>query len=93
MGVSVRGGTGEDGVRELLLKVTDTGPGVSADDTGSIFRRGWSTKQDSGGDRGRGLGLALVRQTVQRHGGTVDVGSAPDGGAEFAVRLPLREET
>ncbi|WP_181765741.1 ATP-binding protein [Streptomyces albidus (ex Kaewkla and Franco 2022)] len=94
VGVSVRGETGTDGGTTLLVKVTDTGPGVSEDDTDSIFRRGWSTKQDSGGEpgRGRGLGLALVRQTVHRHGGSVDVGAAPDGGAEFAVRLPLREE-
>jgi two-component system, CitB family, sensor kinase len=38
----------------------------------------------------RGLGLALVRQTVRRHSGTVEVGQGPYGGAEFTVRLPLR---
>lgn len=43
----------------------------------------------AGGRAPRGLGLALVRQAVRRHGGTVDVGTTAQGGAEFAVRLPL----
>ncbi|RFU84306.1 sensor histidine kinase [Streptomyces triticagri] len=73
------------GVPELLLRVADSGPGVPAGT--DIFRRGWSGKGP-----GRGLGLALVRQTVGRHGGTVETGASADGGAEFAVRLPLTAE-
>lgn len=72
----------EDG--ELLLRVADTGPGIGPDDVDEVFRRGWSTH-----GTGRGLGLALVRQTVHRNGGTVVLGRGPDGGAEFTVRLPL----
>ncbi|MEV4731050.1 sensor histidine kinase [Saccharopolyspora sp. NPDC049426] len=64
----------------LLIRVADNGPGVPAD-TSELFRRGWSTKSDD-----RGLGLALVGQSVRRHGGTVDVGG--DEGAVFTVRLP-----
>ncbi|MDI3417251.1 sensor histidine kinase [Streptomyces luteolus] len=70
---------------ELLLRVGDNGPGIPAD--ADVFRRGWSGKGP-----GRGLGLALVRQTVHRHGGSVEVTASADGGAEFAVRLPLRRE-
>ncbi|MER7170570.1 sensor histidine kinase [Streptomyces mesophilus] len=70
---------------ELLLNVSDNGPGVPADT--DVFARGWSGKGP-----GRGLGLALVRQTAHRHGGTVAVTESPDGGAEFTVRLPLRKE-
>ncbi|HWM37624.1 MAG TPA: ATP-binding protein [Streptomyces sp.] len=88
--VSVRGESGGDGSAMLHIRVTDTGPGISAGDAEAIFERGWSTKPASGGGRGQGLGLALVRQTVNRHGGTVHVRTAPHGGAEFAVRLPLR---
>ncbi|WP_078623995.1 sensor histidine kinase [Streptomyces monomycini] len=72
---------------ELLLRVADNGGGVrGAADAEDVFRWGWSTK----GGAGRGLGLALVRQAVRRHGGTVRVDEAPGGGAEFTVRLPLR---
>ncbi|MCZ9340103.1 ATP-binding protein, partial [Streptomyces sp. TRM76130] len=41
------------------------------------------------GPGGRGLGLALVRQTVHRHGGTLSVAEAEGGGAVFEAELPL----
>ncbi|MFE7294774.1 ATP-binding protein [Streptomyces sp. NPDC057579] len=74
---------------ELLLSVTDNGPGVAAGTTEEVFRRGWTTKERTGGGA-RGLGLALVRQAVHRHGGTVLLDRGPEGGARFTVRLPLR---
>ncbi|MFD5099857.1 sensor histidine kinase [Streptomyces albidochromogenes] len=70
--------------RELLLRVADTGPGVDPGAADAVFARGWSTKS-----AGRGLGLALVRQTVHRGGGAIALSDAPGGGAEFTVRLPL----
>ncbi|NBM20322.1 sensor histidine kinase [Streptomyces sp. GC420] len=70
----------------LVLRVRDTGPGVDTASTEEIFERGWSTKSASG----HGLGLALVRQTVRRYGGSIALGRSDEGGAEFAVRLPLR---
>ncbi|MFF7365122.1 ATP-binding protein [Streptomyces sp. NPDC008125] len=78
----------EADARELLLKVADNGPGIGRDDAEAVFRTGWSTHGS-----GRGLGLALVRQTVRRNGGTVVLGRGPDGGAEFSVRLPIRDRT
>ncbi|MFF9477324.1 ATP-binding protein [Streptomyces sp. NPDC014733] len=77
---------------ELLLCVADNGPGVPEESAAEIFRRGWSSKQPAAGapGRGRGLGLALVRQAVRRNGGTLALDRAPDGGARFTVRLPLR---
>ncbi len=74
---------------ELLLRVADSGPGIDPDTVEEVFRRGWSTKRLTG-PAGRGLGLALVRQAVRRHGGTVELDRAASGGAEFTVRLPLR---
>ncbi|MFD8420425.1 ATP-binding protein [Streptomyces sp. NPDC059466] len=71
----------------LVLRVADTGAGVDPAHTEAVFRRGWSTKP--AGPAGRGLGLALVRQAVSRHDGTLTVAEAPGGGAEFEVRLPL----
>ncbi|MEU2434429.1 ATP-binding protein [Streptomyces sp. NPDC007861] len=79
--VTVR--TDED---ELVLRVSDSGPGVGTGDLEAVFERGWSTRGP-----GRGLGLALVRQVVHRGRGTVEVHQGPHGGAEFTVRLPLRD--
>ncbi|MGW2617037.1 ATP-binding protein [Streptomyces sp. NPDC001500] len=73
---------------ELLLRVADTGAGVDPAHASLVFERGFSTKPS--GPAGRGLGLALVRQAVQRHEGTLSVAAADGGGAEFVVRLPLR---
>ncbi|MFD4241714.1 ATP-binding protein [Streptomyces sp. NPDC058525] len=74
--VTVRG----DG-EGILLRVADSGPGLP--EGVDVFRRGWSGKGED-----RGLGLALVRQVAQRHGGTAEAASGPSGGAEFTVRLP-----
>jgi two-component system, CitB family, sensor kinase len=73
---------------ELLLRVTDTGTGVDPAHASLVFERGFSTKP--AGPGGRGLGLALVRQAVHRHDGTLSVAEAEGGGAEFTVSLPLR---
>ncbi|MFM9446846.1 ATP-binding protein [Streptomyces acidiscabies] len=73
---------------ELVFSVSDTGTGVAPGDTEKVFERGFSTKPSGPG--GRGLGLALVRQAVHRHDGTLTVSAAEGGGAEFVARLPLR---
>jgi two-component system, CitB family, sensor kinase len=75
---------------ELLVRVADTGPGLDPAGLEQAFTRGWSTKP-VGRPHGRGLGLALVRQVVARHDGTVAV--ANDGGAVFTIRLPLAATT
>jgi two-component system, CitB family, sensor kinase len=72
---------------ELLLRVTDSGPGIDPAALSEMFRRGWSTKSAAGG--GRGLGLALVEQAARRCGGTVRVDH--EVGAVFTVTLPVRE--
>ncbi|WP_344008088.1 sensor histidine kinase [Isoptericola halotolerans] len=69
----------------LVLEVSDSGAGVDADRVDDIFTRGWTTKEAAGA-RGQGLGLALVRQVIGRHGGSVDV--THDGATTFTVRLP-----
>ncbi|MFF9407149.1 ATP-binding protein [Streptomyces anandii] len=74
---------------ELVLRVADTGPGVDPAHAGLVFQRGFSTKPTGPG--GRGLGLALARQAVHRHGGTLTVAQAAEGGAAFEARLPLAD--
>ncbi|MDV9171729.1 sensor histidine kinase [Streptomyces sp. W16] len=71
----------------LVLRVADTGTGVAPAHAEAVFQRGFSTKP--AGPGGRGLGLALVRQAVNRHEGTLTVAEAEGGGAVFEVRLPL----
>lgn len=73
----------------LVIDVADTGPGIPAGVGESIFSDGWSTKATDGG-RARGLGLALVRQLVDRLGGTISVQEGP--GARFRVTVPRAEQ-
>jgi len=73
----------------LLIRVADTGPGLDAEAARLAFRRGWSSKPtDTERLHGRGLGLALVGQTVERLGGSIEV--TRDVGAVFTVLIPLR---
>ncbi|WP_329620794.1 sensor histidine kinase [Streptomyces sp. NBC_01255] len=73
--------------RTVVLRVTDSGPGVPEERRELIFTEGWSTKEPPPHGR-RGLGLAFVRRLAERRGGTARVAGAADGGAEFTVVLP-----
>lgn len=73
----------------FLLKVRDQGPGVPSDIRERIFEPFFSTKAGTLRTGGMGLGLAMVRQSVQAFGGRIDIVDPPEGGAEFVVRLPL----
>jgi sensor histidine kinase regulating citrate/malate metabolism len=73
---------------EVVIRVADSGPGVPPELVDSIFTSGFSTKTGSH----RGIGLSLVRDTVEGLGGTIAVDSGAGGmGAVFTVRLPRRE--
>ncbi len=69
----------------VALTITDNGPGVPEHLQQRIFDPFFTTK---GLGRGMGLGLSTVYNLVDAHGGTVDVGHAPGGGAQFSVKLP-----
>jgi signal transduction histidine kinase len=74
---------------EAVLLVDDDGPGIPEQRREEIFQR--FTRLDDARDcdaGGAGLGLAIVRDVVAAHGGTVTVSTAPSGGARFSVRLP-----
>jgi two-component system CitB family sensor kinase len=68
----------------LVLRVSDSGPGLDEDSVTRAFTRGWSTKSEK---RliGHGLGLALVGQVTDRNRGTVEVSRAGDRLREYPV--------
>ena len=84
--VEVASEAADGGVR---ITVTDSGPGLTVEQAGSVFTRGWSTKTARGPAGDRGLGLALVAQAVNRCGGSVV--AEPGPGARFVVWLPVRD--
>jgi two-component system OmpR family sensor kinase len=80
---------------QAVLEVCDDGPGIPAEVGDQIFSR--FVRRDGPGDlaadSGTGLGLAIVKAVATSHGGTVEAGPSPSGGARFSVRLPLGEQT
>jgi len=71
------------------IEVTDDGSGIPAGDRRVIFDRFVRLDEARSRDQGgSGLGLALVREIVDAHGGSIEVGEGPDGGARFTVTLP-----
>ena len=72
------------------FSVTDTGAGMSAEDTEQIFSPFFRTRSATqSGVIGAGLGLALSRSIVEAHGGHITVKTSPGHGTEISVRLPL----
>ena len=76
----------------VVLHFDDDGPGVPPEDRQLIFERfarsAVAGRRGGGSGGGVGLGLALVREHVRFHGGTVHVEDSPAGGARFTVELP-----
>jgi two-component system sensor histidine kinase MprB len=78
--VTVRGGE---------VSVRDHGPGFDEDDLPHVFDRFYRAS-GSRGLPGAGLGLAIVRQVAEAHGGTIEAANAPGGGAVLRMRLPVK---
>ncbi|HYE58532.1 MAG TPA: ATP-binding protein, partial [Rhodothermales bacterium] len=78
------------GDTEAVLRVSDTGPGIPPEALPHLFDRFFQL--DDGPTRvhgGLGLGLALVKELVELHGGRVEAGNLPGQGAAFTVHLPI----
>jgi signal transduction histidine kinase len=75
---------------EVVAVVSDDGAGVPPGDRDRVFERFTRLDDARGRDEGgAGLGLAIVRDVVLRHGGTVTLGAAVPSGLWVEVRLPL----
>lgn len=73
---------------DVLFEVLDDGPGIAPDDLPQLFEplfRADRARNSATG--GAGLGLAIVQRLTAAHGGTVEAGNRPQGGARFVVRL------
>jgi len=87
--VAVHLAVGDGTPPDAVVRVTDTGAGIPPAQQEKIFERfargsGAATDPD-----GSGIGLALAREYVELHGGTIEVESTPGEGSTFTVRLPL----
>lgn len=80
----------EGGNRFVVLKVSDSGPGIPPQHQQRLFERFYRIdKARSREQGGTGLGLAIVKHIMQRHGGSVWVESPPGQGATFICRFPV----
>jgi heavy metal sensor kinase len=76
---------------DAILTVSDTGIGIGGGDLPRVFERFYRVDEArTGNSGGIGLGLAICREIVHGHGGSIDVASVVGEGTTFTVRLPLR---
>ena len=79
----------EDGPAMVTVSVADQGQGILPAERERIFERFYRTKLDEkGSEEGTGIGLALVKEIVQQHGGQIFVESQPGAGSRFTKTLP-----
>jgi signal transduction histidine kinase len=71
----------------VVISLADHGPGIPRDKRRRVFEPYFTDKPD-----GTGLGLALVKQAIDLHRGTITLSETPGGGATFTVRLPVPED-
>lgn len=69
---------------QVMIQVSDTGKGISAEALTKIFKPFFTTRSE-----GTGLGLSLARGIVQSHSGTIEVSSTPGKGSQFKICLPI----
>jgi len=70
---------------EIIITVKDNGPGISSHDLKYLFDPFFTRKKKMG----MGVGLSICHGIIEDHQGTITAKTAPEGGAEFEIRLPL----
>ncbi|NGX60897.1 MAG: Sensor histidine kinase ResE [Chlamydiae bacterium] len=84
----------ENLTNQFLIKVSDRGIGIPAEELDRIFERFYAVdKSHSRSLGGSGLGLSIVERIVEKHKGTIDVESTPGEGTTFLITLPLQQES
>ena len=73
----------------LKVSVKDQGMGMDAEEMKNLFRKFYRTaRAERSGEIGTGIGLSIVHQIVEHHGGRMEVESAPGQGSTFTMALP-----
>jgi len=80
-------GSRQDETHQVLVTVTDSGVGISAEDADRLFNAFFTTKSG-----GMGMGLSICRSIVEAHGGRMSVANNVGPGARFQFTLPLHQE-
>ena len=76
---------------EIAFHVSDTGPGIPADQRAHLFEQFWQARKND--KRGVGLGLTIAKGIVDAHGGRIWCESVPGAGSTFSFTLPARTTT
>ncbi len=80
--------------RTLSLSVCDQGLGIPVEARERIFEKFYRLQRDSNSNIvGTGLGLPLVKEIVEQHGGRITLESLPGQGSTFTIHLPLSQQT
>jgi two-component system OmpR family sensor kinase len=74
---------------QVIVEIADTGPGVPQDEQGQVWEELFRGKLGRSAP-GSGLGLALVKAIVERHGGRASLRSRPNQGTIVTLRLPIQ---
>ena len=91
--ISLARGQTRGGTPEVRLAVRDYGPGIAPEHLPRLTERFYRVDvADSRAQGGTGLGLALVKHVLNRHGGRLTIESTPGAGATFTMHLPVRTD-
>jgi signal transduction histidine kinase len=77
--------------KQLILRVSDNGPGIPLEEQGRIFEKFYRASNVGQDIQGTGLGLAIVKTIVDNHRGRIWVDSKPGEGSVFTVVLPVTD--
>jgi signal transduction histidine kinase len=87
VGIDGRAATGAVARSEILISVSDTGPGIPTELREKVFYPFFTTKQS-----GSGVGLATAQKIVAAHGGTIELDSGEGPGCVLRIRIPIEDE-
>jgi len=74
---------------EVVAEVSDTGQGIPKENLDKLFTPFFTTKEKS---MGTGLGLSVTKSIIELHGGVIELGNRPEGGAQATLRFKSRKE-